>query len=331
VIPDAGFGTIEEIIQLKFGGPSASSQEADGRRRGPRTRRGSRRGASRVLVKRRGAKIKIGDGAPFTTIDSQLPFLALAGSPGQKGEIGYLEGRSIESVIKRILVHLPFETLPAWAARSLDRKSALRSTALLTPAPHLEKLGINLASAYHALKNNFGRDHWDATIDYVRLGLGQHIEDVGTWVDPGGGNIGLSLKLVGLDLPIPSAQLSDGMLSYLAFVAMFRLHARPPTLLCFDEPDLHLHPHLLMRVLDFFESMARDTPVLLATHSDRLLDGLTDPARSVVLCALDERGATRLARPDPQALAKWLERYRGLGDLRGAGHAASVLTKTEPG
>ncbi|AGP34006.1 hypothetical protein BE04_47615 [Sorangium cellulosum] len=151
-----------------------------------------------------------------------------------------------------------------------------------------------------------------------------------TWADPGGGNIGLSIKLIGLDLAVPTAQLSDGMLSYLAFVALFRLHTTKPSLVTFDEPALHLHPHLLMRVLDMFESMARDCPVLLATHSDRLLDGLRDPASSVVLCELNERGSTRLVRPDRRVLERWLERYRGLGDIRAAGHAASVLTKVEP-
>lgn len=232
--------------------------------------------------------------------------------------------------LKGLRVNLPFEVTPAWAARALDRKSALRTSTLLTPADHLDKLGLNLAGSYHALKNNFGRAHWDQTLDYIRLGLGERIEDVVTWADPGGGNIGLSVKLAGLDRPITTSQLSDGMLSYLAFVALFRLHTTRPSLVAFDEPDLHLHPHLLMRVLDMFDAMARDCPVLLATHSDRLLDGLTDPAKSVVLCELDERGATRLVRPDREALARWLERYRGLGDLRGAGHAASVLTRVEP-
>jgi predicted ATPase len=232
--------------------------------------------------------------------------------------------------LKGFRVHLPFEVMPAWAARALDRKSALRTSAPFAPAEHLEKLGINLANSYHALKNNFGQAQWKRTLEYVRLGLGDHIEDVTTWPEQGGGNIGLSLKFKNLDQQIPSSQLSDGMLTYLAFVALFRLHGTRTTLMALDEPDLHLHPRLLMRVLDMFESMARETPVLIATHSDRLLDGLSDPARSAVLCELDETRATRLLRPDPRALKKWLERYRGLGDIRGAGHEASVLTREEP-
>jgi hypothetical protein len=219
------------------------------------------------------------------------------------GEESYNLSAAVAGHLHRIQVHLPFEVTPSWSARALDRKSSLRGSSLLAPADQLDKLGTNLASAFHALKNSFGRAHWDKTLEYVQLGLGQHIEDVVTWADPGGGNVGLSLKLAGLDQSIPTSQISDGMLSYLAFVALFRLDGKVLSLLAFDEPDLHLHPHLLMRVLDFFETMAQERPVLLATHSDRLLDGLRAPERSVVLCELGPDGATRLLRPDTGALA----------------------------
>jgi predicted ATPase len=319
--PDLGEGALEYELALVSGGTFARIEET------LRSKESVSAPSWKQIAARRGGQVVTQDGKT-EEIDQHLTLLAKALSPANGGSLD--EWWIIEDYLRRILVHLPFETTPAWAARALDRKSALRSSALLTPADHLEKLGLNLASAYHALKNSFGRDHWDHTLEYLRLGLGERIEDVVSWADPGGGNIGLSVKLSGLDLAIPSSQISDGMLSYLAFVALFRLHTTKPSLVAFDEPDLHLHPQLLMRVLDMFESMARESPVLLATHSDRLLDGLTDPAKSVVLCELDERGATRLVRPDANALAKWLERYRGLGDIRGAGHAASVLTKIEP-
>ncbi|HEX8703156.1 MAG TPA: AAA family ATPase [Myxococcaceae bacterium] len=241
-----------------------------------------------------------------------------------------LAARIAATHLRGLTIHLPFETLPSWVARALDRKSALRNSTPLAPASRLERLGLNLANAFHALKNNSKHEEWQRTLSYIRLGLGEHIEDVATLADPSGGSIALSLKLKNLDRQVPASQLSDGMLSYLAFVALFRLSGPDTSLLGFDEPDVHLHPKLLMRVLDMFEAMARDFPVLVATHSDRLLDGLSDPARSVVLCELDSKQTTRLLRPDPLALARWLERYRGIGDLRGAGHEASVLTRKEP-
>lgn len=46
--------------------------------------------------------------------------------------------KAIAMHLRSMLVNLPFETIAAWAARALDRKSALRTTTLLTPADHLE-------------------------------------------------------------------------------------------------------------------------------------------------------------------------------------------------
>jgi hypothetical protein len=36
-------------------------------------------------------------------------------------------------------------------------------------------------------------------------------------------------------------------------------------------------------------------------------------------------------RPNPKALRDWLERYRGLGEIRSAGHEASIFTRRDPG
>jgi len=82
-----------------------------------------------------------------------------------------------------------------------------------------------------------------------------------------------------------------------------------------------------MRVLDFFEALVGEHPVLLATHSDRLLDGLSDPAESAILCELDENRQTVTKRPDKSQLEQWLKRYRGLGDIRAEGHESSVMTR----
>jgi predicted ATPase len=97
--------------------------------------------------------------------------------------------------------------------------------------------------------------------------------------------------------------------------------------LAFDEPETHLHPALLVRVTWLLEELSQSCPVIVATHSDRLLDALSDPAGSVVLCELDEHRATRLFKPDHAALTAWLEKYRGIGALREEGYERHVLTE----
>jgi predicted ATPase len=238
--------------------------------------------------------------------------------------------RDVLQALRAIDVHLPFDVSARWVQQSRGQLAPLRGVATIEPADALSRFGVNLPNAWNALKNDFSEAHWRETMDYVRMGLGRDIESINLRADPGGGSIALRLKIAGIDEQLPAFALSDGMLAYLSFVALFRLNTKK-SLIAFDEPELHLHPELLIRVLGFFEEMARERPVLLATHSDRLLDGLTDPARSVVLCELDERRATKLVRPDPDALRDWLTDYRGLGDVRGAGHAASILTRREDG
>lgn len=219
---------------------------------------------------------------------------------------------------------------PLWGSRSFKRSSALRDENILEPVERLETLGTNLANVYYALKNEYGDAHWRETLELIRLGLGEEVDDIRAVASPEGGKVTLRVKYRSLLQPIPSFALSDGTLAYLAWVALSRVHRTiKPALLAFEEPGLHLHPQLLMRVLDFLQSLGRETPVLLATHSDRLLDALPKPAEQVVLCELGPAQATKLWRPDSSALAHWLERYRGLGELRTEGHDASVWSRDD--
>ena len=129
------------------------------------------------------------------------------------------------------------------------------------------------------LRNELGDAHWRETLELVRLGLGDHVEDVLVRAGGDGGKISLRVKYRSQLQPVPTFALSDGTLAFLAWVALYRApRPQPAALLAFDEPELHLHPHLLMRVLDLLESLSQTSPVLIATHSDRLLDGLSRPA-----------------------------------------------------
>ncbi len=227
-------------------------------------------------------------------------------------------------LLKGIEVHVPFNVTARWIGRETQSHSLMRLSSTLAPAPRLSRLGANLANSYQALKNR-PREHWEETIDWVRLGLGPDVDDVTTEAQPGGGGIALELRYK-TGVKVPAYCLSDGELAYLSFVAVFRLEAAA-SLLAIDEPENHLHPELLARVVQFMESATEDRPVMVATHSDRLLDCLSDSASGVVLCDLDENRATRLLRPDPGAVAAWLERYRGVGDVRSAGHQWSLFRR----
>jgi predicted ATPase len=186
----------------------------------------------------------------------------------------------------------------------------------------LERGGTNLPNAYHALRN---RDDWQNTLDTIRLLVDEDIRDVMTPASASGGSIGLVVKY--RTGTVPAFALSDGTLSLLSLVAITVLEGGPPprSLLVLDEPDLHLHPSAIRYLVALLERCAKRYPIVVATHSDQLLDALSDPARSTVLCDLDEHRHLRLRRPDAALLAKWLPEYRGIGALRADGYDSLVF------
>jgi predicted ATPase len=224
-------------------------------------------------------------------------------------------------VLGGIEVHLPFDTRASWGARSYQRPESLRVASTLFPADRLNLLAFNLANAWSELRNCEAA-HWDHTMSLARLGLGDRVDSVVITADHGGGNVYLALRFTDLTEPVLAADLSDGQLSWLAFVAMVRLNPGR-SFLAVDEPELHLHPHLLGGVAALLKRL--DVPVLLATHADRVLELLDDPAEAVRVCALDERGHATASRVDATELPKWIEHYGDFSRLRAAGYLSRVL------
>lgn len=222
-----------------------------------------------------------------------------------------------------IEVFPPLPTGPAWAAD--PHGSGPRFGGALRPAPRLERDASNLANVFQELRNA-GPTEWQHTLDLVQLLLGMEIEDVVLSADPGGLRLALGLRIQGVG-EVPAALLSDGELAALSWIALTRLPRPSSPLIAFDEPDLHLHPGLVMRIADLADRMSEDRTVLLTTHSDRLLDALADPASAVVLLDRGAGFATRALRPDPAQLAHWIERYAGLGKARAEGYGRMIFTE----
>lgn len=114
------------------------------------------------------------------------------------------------------------------------------------------------------------------------------------------------------DFTIPATRLSDGTLRYLCLLAIL-CDPEPPPLLCLEEPELGLHPDVLPKLADLLVEASFRTQLIVTTHSDILVDALTERPESVVVCEKHEM-QTVMTRLDPEELAVWLDRYR-LGQL----------------
>jgi predicted ATPase len=111
---------------------------------------------------------------------------------------------------------------------------------------------------------------------------------------------------------VPATRLSDGSLHYLCLLAIL-LQPDPPPLICIEEPEIGLHPDVLPTLARLLKDAAERTQLIVTTHSDVLVDALSDQAESVVVAEKGVEGTT-LTRLDTKKLKSWLEQY-GLGKL----------------
>lgn len=111
---------------------------------------------------------------------------------------------------------------------------------------------------------------------------------------------------------IPATRLSDGTLRYLCLLAIL-CHPNPPPLVCIEEPELGLHPDVLPNLAKLMLSASERCQLIVTTHSDILVDALTEIPESVIVCE-KQGGSTRMQRLKSDELARWLDKYR-LGQL----------------
>lgn len=275
-------------------------------------------------VVRAGASSKVFDAAERRLTAHEVPVDSLAVTAF--GLAAQPAMRRLSDALSSIAVHPPFDTRPGWLGAASDGGRSMREPRTVEPAPTLDRYGRNLTNCLYDIKNA-DPVAWARVIKRAALGLGDDLRDI-SFPSPWRGLIETQLWFGRLAEPLPLGALSDGQLAYLCFVALGEVGKRH-SLVVMDEPEQHLHPGLVAHVAWILEELSRDVPVVVATHSDRLLDALTRPQDSVVLCELDAARATRLRRPDPEALARWLEDYRGLGELRAEGYEAHVFDESD--
>lgn len=129
-----------------------------------------------------------------------------------------------------------------------------------------------------------------------------------------GGTAQIFLREKGLDKLIPATRLSDGTIRYLCLLAIL-LHPHPPSLVCLEEPELGLHPELISHLADLLKAASEKMQLIVTTHSDLLIDALSDTPESVVVCERSlADGGTIFKRLNQDQLSVWLEDYR-LGKL----------------
>lgn len=131
-------------------------------------------------------------------------------------------------------------------------------------------------------------------------------------IDVSGGKVQIYFEEHGLRKSVPALRLSDGSLRYLCLLAVL-CHPSPPLVVCIEEPELGLHPDMIPEVAKLLIEASSRCQIFVTTHSDILVDALSEVPESVVVCEKFD-GATQLRRLNADELKPWLENYR-LGEL----------------
>jgi predicted ATPase len=117
---------------------------------------------------------------------------------------------------------------------------------------------------------------------------GSHITIAGS-----DGRFDIEMHQHGLLRPLRSAELSDGTLRSLLWIAAL-LTPRPPALMVLDEPEMSLHPDLLPAFARLIIHAAKNTQIWVISHSSRLVAALAEAPECQSIVLEKEIGETRI-------------------------------------
>lgn len=202
-----------------------------------------------MIARRKGPRVEIRDDAPWQELPFHLPTHA-----SMLADVGEL--RALR------------DDLAAWRfydALRTDSAAPARQPQVGTRTWALAPDGADVAAALQTI------------IERGKAPLGEAIEDA----FPGStlaisfndGIFDLAMRQPGMLRPLRAAELSDGTLRYLMYLAALHSPA-PPPLMALNEPETSLHPSLIAPLARLIA--AAPTQVVVVTHSAELRDRLID-------------------------------------------------------
>ena len=197
---------------------------------------------------------------------------------------------------------------------------AQRNNKVLVPLPDGSSRLVTVGEALNAWLVELGLADGAKATDHGRLGIGLTISPAGS-----GKDVDLTSVGVGVSQVLP--------------VLLLCLLAREGSVVLLEQPELHLHPEMQLRLADFLLACARSgRQIIVETHSEHLVNRLrlhvaqdeTNATRDVVqlLFAEQENGVTSYSASQINPLGGLSEDWpRGFLDV-GADEAGQLMRQT---
>lgn len=152
-----------------------------------------------------------------------------------------------------------------------DIDAPARKAQLGTRTPVLNHDGRDLAAALQTIREIGDSTTLDETIADAFPGAQLSV------AAEADGRFSVQFSQHGLLRPLGSAELSDGTLRYILWVAAL-LTPQPPPLMVLNEPETSLHPDLLPALARLITHASTHTQVWIVSHSNRLIAALEQEA-----------------------------------------------------
>lgn len=186
---------------------------------------------------------------------------------------------------------------------NVDPRAPVRLPQTMHPAQLPGKDGEDLVSCLYYLRET-NRDVYDCVEDTLKAAFpGFERLD---FPPVAAGTMAMTWKDANFSDPLYMHQLSEGTLRFLWLVTLLQSPGLTAVTLI-DEPEVSLHPELLSQLADLFREASSRSQIIVATHSDRLINFLNP--EEVLVMDLNENGTTSAQWADTLDLNKWLEEY----------------------
>jgi predicted ATPase len=168
----------------------------------------------------------------------------------------------------------------------VDPDAPARQPQLGTRTPVLSHDGRDVAAALQTIREIGDIQALDDAVSDAFPG--SHITIAGS-----DGRFDIEMHQHGLLRPLRSAELSDGTLRSLLWIAAL-LTPRPPALMVLDEPEMSLHPDLLPAFARLIIHASQHTQIWVISHSSRLVAALAEAPECQSIVLEKELGETRI-------------------------------------
>lgn len=172
--------------------------------------------------------------------------------------IQFLPIHTVKKAVESMSVYNSFDT---------GETSKIRRVAEYSTGIRLWKNGENLTQILNDLRNNHSLDFEKIEEELHKVNPSYKNIEINNIT----GQAYLSLREKNLDKTIGALHISDGTLRFLLLETVF-LNPNKGSFIAIDEPERGLHPDMIRSVAEMVKSAAKNSQLIIATHSPHLLN-----------------------------------------------------------